>query len=82
MVGPRDGGDLFSSSTLILTSTTVQPKSIAVPHTQLTRLLDQMWDFPTQTGCLCPVPAEPETLLLVPGETSSLMEGVKSWWVS
>lgn len=46
-----------------------------------TSLLDQMWDFQTQTGCLCTSPAI-ETLPLVPGETSSPMEGVKSWWVS
>ena len=83
--GPGDGGELFFSSTLILTPPTpCEPNSTAnTTHPAYTSLLDQMRDFQTQTGCLlsCTNPVV-ETLSLVLGEASSLLEGVKGWWVS
>lgn len=54
MVGPGDGRGLSPPS-----STPAQAEYSDTTHPAHTSLLAQMWGFPTQTGCLCPAPAQP-----------------------
>lgn len=81
MAEPGDGWELFSSSTLTLTSPTpAQPKSTAdITPPAHTFFISQDVGFPNpdRLPLSCTSPAA-ETFPLVPGETSSPLEGVKS----